>query len=330
VPYWAWEVAGDNWHQDEIWGPADHQFGSCASCGHEWSCVLSVVNDGPFSDMILPGTDEPLSRNCRSRESLPKISDLDKILEQSPDNFKKFFDGINSAHGEVHGKIGGSMGSFGHSGMTPEFFLHHNNVDRIWTNWQLRSESHELAQSSRDAIIPGTSSTYTVDDFTRSRNQAGICVEYEDHIGDTSERRRLSTRFIKVNFAVSISNQLPKDVAFRNLLVHTNELSLQVSEDFEAGQLIFAANQRGDSLSDERAHEIAHLHQENSNWGKYIKERKVDTEYVPDSEAKAFFTDIVGITAESVRHALETTHKLEALQAFDRQWTELEQLFSEN
>jgi len=322
VPYWAWEVAGDNWHQDEMWGPGDHQFGSC---GH------GVVNDGPFSDMILPGTDHPLSRNCESGASLIKISDLESILEESPDNFEAFFRGINSGpHSTVHVRIGGSMVRGEHAGMTPEFFLHHNNVDRIWTNWQLRSESHELAQSSRDAIIPGTSSTYTVDDFTRSRNQAGICVEYEDHIGDTSERRRLSTRFIKVNFAVSISNQLPKDVAFRNLLVHTNELSLQVSEDFEAGQLIFAANQRGDSLSDERAHEIAHLHQENSNWGKYIKERKVDTEYVPDSEAKAFFTDIVGITAESVRHALETTHKLEALQAFDRQWTELEQLFSEN
>merc|ERR1712173_453498 len=169
-------------------------------------------------------------------------------------------------------------------------------------------------------------------DFTRSRDQAGICVEYKDQIVDTSGRRRLGEKVTKVNLAVAISNQLPKDVAFRNLLVHTNELSLQISEDFEAGQLIFAANQRGDSLSDERAHEIAHLHQENSKWGKYIKERKVDTEYVPDSEAKAFFTDVVGITAESVRHALEVTHKFEGLQAFDRQWKELEQLFpvSEN
>jgi len=252
------------------------------------------------------------------------------FLHESPDDFLSFFHGIDSVHGWVHMSVGGSMGSISTAGMAPEFFLHHNNVDRIWTNWQLESESHELAQPSRDATLSGTNPTYIVDDFTRARNQAGICVEYEDHIVDTSGRRRLSARFTKVNLAVAISNQLPKDVAFRNLLVHTNELSLQISEDFEAEGLMFAANQRGDSLSDERAHEIAHLHQENSNWGKYIKERKVDTEYVPDSEAKAFFTDIVGITAESVRDALETTHKFEGLQVFDRQWTEFEQLFSEN
>merc|ERR1712062_870858 len=122
------------------------------------------------------------------------------------------------------------------------------------------SESHELAQPSRDATLSGTDSTYIVDDFTRARDQAGICVEYEDHIVDTSGRRRLSVPFTKVNLAVAISKQLPKDVAFRNLLVHTNALSLQVSEDFAAEQLMFAADQRGVSLSDDRAHEIAHLH----------------------------------------------------------------------
>jgi len=318
VPYWAWEVAGDNWHQDELWGPEDHQFGSC---GH------GPVN-GPFSDMILPGTNIPLKRQCRVGSSLPKISDLDFLFDPS-NNFATFFHELDYVHGWVHWNIGGSMRDPAYSGMAPEFFLHHNNVDRLWTNWQLKSKNHELAQPSRNGILTGTSPTYTVDDFTRARNQAGTCVEYEDHLVHISGRRRLGEKITKVNLAVAISNQLPKDVAFRNLLVHTNELSLQISEDFEAGQLIFAANQRGDSLSDERAHEIAHLHQENSNWSKYIKERKVDTKYVPDSEAKAFFTDIVGITSESVRHALETTHKIEDLQTFDRQWAEFEQLFSE-
>merc|ERR1712156_397175 len=209
---------------------------------------------------------------------------------------------------------------------TPEFFLHHNNIDRMWTNWQLKSRSHEMAQPSRGATI--LESDYTVNDFTRARNQAGVCVEYDDHIVDTG-RRRLSKRSNKVKLAVAITEQLPNDIAFENLLVHTNELSLKPSEDFEARQLIFAANQEGESLSDERAHEIAHSHQENSMWGKYIKERNVDTKYAPNSEAKAFFADVVGITAESIRNALQNTHKLERLRTFDRQWTEFEQLFSE-
>jgi len=337
VPYWAWEVAGSDWHLDEMWGPEDYQFGTCMH-GH-WRDAPFSVNDGPFSDMILPGTDLPLSRDCwlpNSGGRIPKLSDLD-FLETSSDDFLSFFQGINGVHGTVHVTIGGTMGSIRTSGMAPEFFLHHNNVDRIWAQWQLKSASHELAQSSRDAILLGTDpkllitdQPYTVDDFTRPRSQAEICVEYEDHAADISGRRQLSARTTKVNLAVAISNRLPKDVTFRSLLVHTNELSIQMSEDFEAKRLMFAAEQKGNSLSDERAHEIAHEHQENSSWGKYIKERKVDTEYKPDSEAKAFFADIVGVTAESVRHALEVTHKFKRLQAFDRQWEELEQLFSEN
>lgn len=317
VPYWAWEVAGDNWHQDEIWGPGDHQFGSC---GH------GPVN-GPFSDMILPGTNDRLERNCALGFSLPKLTDFDRVFELN--DWARFRSSMSIIHDRVHERIGGSMVNFMTAGMAPEFLLHHNNVDRLWTRWQLKSQNHELAQPSRNGKLSGTFPTYTVDDFTRARNQAGTCVEYEDQIVHTSGRRRLGEKITKVNLAVAISNQLPKDAAFRNLLVHTNELSLQISEDFEARQLIFAANQRGDSLSDKRAHEIAHLHQENSDWGKYIRERKVDTEYVPDSKAKAFFTDIVGITSESARHALETTHTLEGLQTFDRQWAEFEQLFSE-
>jgi len=319
VPYWAWEVAGSNWIQDDLWGPEEHQFGTCGS---------GVVNDGPFSDFRLPTTNGRLTRNCHG--SLPKLADMRTILALSSDNFGTFFSNLNPPHGDVHVQIGGSMRDPALSGMTPEFFLHHNNVDRIWTNWQLKSESHESSQSPRSTPLSG-SNGYTVDDFTRARSQAGgTCVEYADHIEVVpGRRRRLSTKSTKVSLVVAMTNELPTGVAFENLLVHTNELSLQTSEDFEAGELIFAAKQHGESLSDELAHQIAHSHQENSVWGKYIKQRIVDTEYLPATKAKAFFADIVGITAESVRNALEVTQNLKGLRKFDDAWNDLEELFIE-
>jgi len=213
------------------------------------------------------------------------------------------------------------------AGTAPEFFLHHNNIDRIWANWQLKSESHELAQSPRTTVLLGSNPSYTVDDFTRSGNQAETCVEFDDHVEDVPGRRRLSARSTKVKLAIAMTNELPMDTAFEDLLVHTNELSLESSEDQEAKTLIFSAKQRGESLSHERALEIARSHQENSDWGKYLKERKVDTEYVSDSKAKEFFADIIGITPESVRNALEVTQNLKGLQKFDDAWKELEELF---
>merc|ERR1719499_521016 len=318
VPYWAWEVAGSNWIQDEIWGPGEHQFGTCGR---------GDVNDGPFSDFRLPTTNGRLRRNCNG--ALPRLADMRTVLALSSSNFGTFFWNLNRPHGNVHMRVGGSMGDTEVSGETPEFFLHHNNVDRIWTNWQLKSESHEFSQSPRTSTLSG-SNGYTVEDFTRARNQAGgTCVEYADHIEVVPGRRRLSTKSAKVKLVVDMTNELPTGVAFENLLVHTNELSLQTSEDFEAGELMFAAKQHGESLSDERAHEIAHEHQENSVWGKYIKQRIVDTEYLPATKAKAFFADIVGITAESVRNALEVTQNLKGLRKFDDAWNDLEELFIE-
>jgi len=320
VPYWAWEVAGSNWMQDEIWGPASHQFGSCD---------FGNVEDGPFSDMILSGTATSLSRFCGG--TLPKLHTMTFLTSTSTD-FWVFLDLLQGAHNTVHGLIGGTMLDPRISGMAPEFFLHHNNVDRMWADWQLQSADHELAQPNRNTPLTGTNG-YTVADFTRPHHQGtqGTCVEFESQIDRQSiGRRRLNSKPTKVNLAVTISNQLPTDSVFESLLVYTDELSLQVNEDFEAAQLIFAETQKSGSLSEERAHEIANLHQENSEWGHYVKERKVDNEYTPDSKAKAFFADIVGITAESVRYAFEVTHKFEALRTFDSQLEELEKLFSEN
>jgi len=331
VPYWAWEVAGSNWMQDEMWGSADHQFGRCGN---------GDVKDGPFSDMILPGTSTRLSRNCGG--SIPKLHTMTHFLNSASTDFGSFFRELRDVHDQVHVRIGGSMEDILISSMAPEFFLHHNNVERMWTNWQLQSDDHKFAQPNRHARLTGAKG-YTIADFTRPHNlgttfedlihrgELGTCVIFEDQqSGNNSGRRRLSSKATKVNLAVTMSNQLPTDSVFESLLVYTEELSLQVNEDFEAAQLMLVETQRGGSLSDERAHEIAHEHQENSEWGRYIKEMKVDTEYAPDSKAKAFFADIVGITVESVRYALEVTHKLETLRTFDSQLEELEQLFSEN
>merc|ERR1711953_192903 len=148
-----------------------------------------------------------MGRNCIA-EPLPKLRDLTPILAQPASNFRQFFETLWRPHGYVHGFVGGLMGDIMTSGMTPEFFLHHNNVDRIWTNWQLKSENHELAQSAtaRENWIEGSNPIYTIEQFTRSRHQAGICVEYDDHIEFVQNRRQLSAKSTKLNLVVDMTN----------------------------------------------------------------------------------------------------------------------------
>jgi tyrosinase len=38
-------------------------------------------------------------------------------------------------HNDVHGTIGGGMGSFEFAGRDPVFWLHHCNIDRLWNRW---------------------------------------------------------------------------------------------------------------------------------------------------------------------------------------------------
>ena len=38
-------------------------------------------------------------------------------------------------HNQVHGYVGGFMGSFDTAGLDPIFWLHHANIDRIWQIW---------------------------------------------------------------------------------------------------------------------------------------------------------------------------------------------------
>ena len=46
-------------------------------------------------------------------------------------------------HGSMHMAVGGFMGAFNTAGLDPLFWLHHCNIDRLWTVWTRRDASHK-------------------------------------------------------------------------------------------------------------------------------------------------------------------------------------------
>lgn len=47
-------------------------------------------------------------------------------------------------HGSMHVAVGGWMGGFNTAGLDPIFWVHHANIDRLWTVWQKRDPAHHL------------------------------------------------------------------------------------------------------------------------------------------------------------------------------------------
>jgi tyrosinase len=66
---------------------------------------------------------------------LPDRSDLSRVTRR--DKFGPFQLRLEGEHGAVHIAVGGQMATE-RSPADPLFWLHHANVDRIWTRWQER------------------------------------------------------------------------------------------------------------------------------------------------------------------------------------------------
>lgn len=110
------------------------------------------------------------------------IAVMEAILEFS--NASSFDDFENFLHREfhdaVHCVIGGQMCS-DDSASTPEFFLHHGFVDKIWSDWQKQSMAHTKNQhfTSQTIKMPGTN--HLSKELLDLREQPGcVCVQYRD------------------------------------------------------------------------------------------------------------------------------------------------------
>ena len=82
--------------------------------------------------------------NVRTLLSSPNITEFNRFLElgNTP--------GVQALHGGGHQGVGGDMGSFWSSPGDPIFYLHHAQVDRLWTLWQ------QLDLQTRQYALSGT------------------------------------------------------------------------------------------------------------------------------------------------------------------------------
>jgi len=190
LPYWAWEKdhAATFGPAARIWNSADSWLGGSAGAS---TCVAT----GPFRETefdISPDGQATAGHACLKRGfnvnsfgigTTP--ADISALLTLPSTSYTAWFTSVNIDHGGMHGAIGGLMGYGSRAANAPEFFLHHNNVDRIWSLWQDKSTDRKEMCDSMSQALHGTEyladSIRTHSDFYDISNQ-----KYGDEPGDVA------------------------------------------------------------------------------------------------------------------------------------------------
>ena len=83
----------------------------------------------------VPGPNMTVTRNPpRPMTTLPTSTTINTVLAIT--TFTAFVNGLDGPHGIVHNWCNGTMSNTSFSPVDPLFWLHHAEVDRIWSQWQ--------------------------------------------------------------------------------------------------------------------------------------------------------------------------------------------------
>lgn len=201
IPYWDWERDAEWESESDIMHPAT--FGTWGATSESGCTVDGITNyHRPFR-FTSPGVDNG-PNGCVTRDFLEGFSftgesqivamimnyeqyadttgnaagqDQDNPAEVGTTNsFRVEFE--NGAHMLVHGIIAGHMGT-NWSPSDPIFYLHHANVDRIWTMWQDYWNHDECPVDDYDAPLHYDTQS-GLDDRLPIRSSRGIGVSTWD------------------------------------------------------------------------------------------------------------------------------------------------------
>lgn len=84
---------------------------------------------------------------------LPVTQDINDLQNSTNKTFTEFATDLENFHNAVHIWVGGVMNDLMHSPADPLFWLHHANVDRIWSKWQAKNPGKNPNLTGIDASL---------------------------------------------------------------------------------------------------------------------------------------------------------------------------------
>jgi tyrosinase len=110
---------------------------SCFIPYWDWTSQRSIPS---FLKSFLPTVNVPgegqiqVTRNHGNPPALPSKSDIKSVYSET--TYTDFTTQVEFVHNGVHGWVGGTMSLIPTAPADPIFWLHHAQVDRIWSIWQ--------------------------------------------------------------------------------------------------------------------------------------------------------------------------------------------------
>ena len=89
-----------------------------------------------------------VTRSPADPAALPTAGEIAEVLADT--DFASFTSQLEGYHGSVHVWVGGTMGNIPTAPCDPVFFMHHANIDRLWSEWQ-------AANPGKNPSLPGPS-----------------------------------------------------------------------------------------------------------------------------------------------------------------------------
>ncbi|KAF6746663.1 hypothetical protein DFP72DRAFT_973320 [Ephemerocybe angulata] len=180
IAFWDWTRDGDNAEGplaqspifDDVTGfggngvPGTYTLPDDVSQTPEPYRYVGCVQTGPFRDSVYTvhlGPGKLKTDHCMVSATWRPILGTENVRKQlASRTFEEFRlvidDMTNGIHGMGHAAVGGEMTNIYSAGADPLFYLHHQNLDRMWWHWQqkgkdrLKEISGPSTQNGNDTV----------------------------------------------------------------------------------------------------------------------------------------------------------------------------------
>lgn len=122
-------------------------------------------------DVPVPGRRSPIvvRRSLGRRGRLPASWEIEALIQNSNLSYTTFTTNLEGYHNDVHNWVGGAMGQISISPADPLFWLHHAQIDRLWSLWQAlpgNAGKHPTLAGQDESLDPWAEHTANVASIT--------------------------------------------------------------------------------------------------------------------------------------------------------------------
>ena len=193
ISYLDWSMDSEHWargtEKSDVWSPMPH------SLGGDGQLPQGCVTDGPFKEGIFYFP-ETIGYGCLKRNFNlscfpPSKDQIENAINNSSFTvFEKFIG--DKIHPSFHDCVDGQMLKHHSASFTPEFWIHHSFVDKLWTAWQTKNYKQKFEYFTSISFEMPLTERYPGELLDNDGLAGDVRVSYEHIGGDSDKRKRLS------------------------------------------------------------------------------------------------------------------------------------------